>query len=300
MKISVLYIVWLFALLISCGQSKVNIGEAHEFYEAVNAELDKNTPVQQKFIDKLLVAIVAVNKENKKVDIEELTTLYEQSKASCTSETKSIKALKEVDRGIGLKQAMIDYLKSLNEAFDNEFPKTIQMFGSDEPDKFEKAKRMLVPRLKLIKENQIELNIALSNFESKYEKLIKTLPLLTGSNFEMRKLKDFEFTASKITDGTKIELLSFSGTKDFNENEIYYAQFIGVDLSSGDTVRILELTLLNAPSIDQLPRYGTYYSGGGTIEKNRIGNNEYVIFNKNQSDIEKGDYKTVFGFIEFE
>ena len=52
-------------------------------------------------------------------------------------------------------------------------------------------------------------------------------------------MKDFNYNSANISRGSEIELLAFSGGKESDGNTIYYYQFIGIDKSSGDTVRII-------------------------------------------------------------
>lgn len=52
-------------------------------------------------------------------------------------------------------------------------------------------------------------------------------------------LKEFNYTPAHIAPGNEIELLAFSGGEESKENTIYYYQFIGIDKSTGDTVRII-------------------------------------------------------------
>ena len=52
-------------------------------------------------------------------------------------------------------------------------------------------------------------------------------------------LTDYHYVPASIAPGTEIELLAFSGGKKSDENNLYYYQFIGIDKSNGDTIRIL-------------------------------------------------------------
>jgi hypothetical protein len=86
------------------------------------------------------------------------------------------------------------------------------------------------------------------------------------SDFEFVKLKDFKYTRAEILPGTEIKLIAYSGTggKENNNDAVYYFQFIGIDTSTGDTLRIL------SPQYYDSKKYGrtaTFYS-----EKSDIGN----------------------------
>jgi hypothetical protein len=65
---------------------------------------------------------------------------------------------------------------------------------------------------------------------------------------EYKPLKDFNYTPAGIARGSEIELLAFSGGEKSDENTIYYYQFIGINKSSGDTVKIISsLISVNEP-----------------------------------------------------
>jgi hypothetical protein len=69
---------------------------------------------------------------------------------------------------------------------------------------------------------------------------------------EYKPLKDFSYTPASITRGSEIELLAFSGGEKSDENTIYYYQFIGIDKSSGDTVRIISslISVEESPGVE--------------------------------------------------
>ncbi|MDO6430174.1 hypothetical protein Q4E93_06235 [Flavitalea sp. BT771] len=52
-------------------------------------------------------------------------------------------------------------------------------------------------------------------------------------------LKEYRYVPARLSSGTEIEILGFSGGKDGRKGDVYYSQFIGKEKGSGDTVRIL-------------------------------------------------------------
>jgi hypothetical protein len=74
----------------------------------------------------------------------------------------------------------------------------------------------------------VALVVLLMNCQSKKE-----------NQLEYKPLKDFNYTPANIARGSEIELLAFSGGQQSDENTIYYCQFIGIDKSTGDTVKII-------------------------------------------------------------
>ena len=127
-------------------------------------------------------------------------------------------------------------------------------------------------------------------------------------NFRYVRLEDFKYSQAAIEEGTEIQILSFSGGKDCTPEESYYYQFIGINLSTNDTVRIL------APcqnvDINAKPERGTFtpWQETGKIidnvlkehgEKELISEKKFVVFNNHQKDIEDKDYKTAIGTLGF-
>lgn len=133
--------------------------------------------------------------------------------------------------------------------------------------------------------------------------------------FEFKKLEDFKFTPAHLKDGTRIELLAFSGNggKDCEPEVSYYCQFIGINRENGDTVRILarcqQYDLQNTPRLGtftsestfdsildsaalKIPQEGFTFSGK---EK------KYVVINNKPEllDLENKNFKTAIGTLAF-
>jgi len=75
-------------------------------------------------------------------------------------------------------------------------------------------------------------------------------------NFRYVKLEEFRYSEATITKGTEIKILSFSGGKDCSPEESYYYQFIGVNLSTNDTLRIL--APCQSVDVNARPTTGTF------------------------------------------
>lgn len=285
----------------ACKQSKVESRKALKFYDDVNTQILLNKAVQQKFIDQLTSAILAI-KENKDtiLDNKELLILLKDCESKNIIREKNIELLTEVDNSIDLKKNTLNYVRTFNDAYQNEFPKVIRIMAENREDRFERAKELLFPQLQLIKERETEMINAQNIFYSKYETVSISKPERTGSDYAFVKLKDFAFTTATLKEGASIELLSFSGGDDLAENKVYYKQFIGIDQSTGDTLRILALAGMQQYDLDKAPRVGTYSTDLPIRNQLTPGDNEYIIFNTNQADIEQGNYKTVFGILKFE
>ncbi|MEI9958454.1 MAG: hypothetical protein WDM90_19600 [Ferruginibacter sp.] len=246
-------------LFYSCGQTKVDTKKAFAFFDAVNAQITLNKANQQKFIDTLTAALLSLKENpNAIIDTKELQLLLEQSKAIAIEKEKNIGELVEVDNDIIYKQKTLDYVKAFNDAYQNEFPKCIQILVGEKDGRLEAAGKLIYPKLKSIKEKEIEMKSAQNTFETKYVELSKAKGRRTEGDYEFIKLKDFKFTFAPIEDGTKIELLSFSGGKQNTDYKIYYKQFIGINKSNGDTLRILALAAMQRYDIDKAPRIGTF------------------------------------------
>ena len=150
-------------------------------------------------------------------------------------------------------------------------------------------------------------------------------------------LEDYEYTPATITPGSAIELLAFSGGKRSDENNLYYYQFVGIDKSKGDTIKILlpvisvdeaegiETKTYTTPLqfnsdkgittayFEQLPSdtalnliNGTEANSGGEISTEKIQamldgkshQKPYVVLNKS-IDLFQRDYKAVIGVLNF-
>jgi hypothetical protein len=287
--------------LSSCAQTVKDSKKAFEFYDSVNKQIALGKPKQQEFIDKLTTSLLTI-RENKNaiIDTKELQALFDLAKTTNEERQRNLEMISEFDTDLNYKEFVMDYFKSYNGLYQDEIPKAIKIFGEKSEDRFERVGNLLMPKLKLTKQKELALKQAQSDFKAKYEALNKSEPKRTGSDYEFVKLKDFKFTTATIKEGTKIELLSYSGGDDLSEENIYYKQFIGIDKNNGDTLRVLALAQMQNYDLDKALRIGTYSIDLEVRNQMTPSDKEYIIFNTNQADIEKGNYKTVFGILKFD
>jgi len=129
----------------------------------------------------------------------------------------------------------------------------------------------------------------------------------TESNFEYKKLEDCNFDIIKLKEQTKIKVLSYSGGKYCDNETKYYYQFIGVNQETLDTVRIL--SLCQKYEFVEGKKIGSFTSKGNMSDLiNQIGdqygldnssNEKMVVFNKERSAFELGNYTTAIGSLSF-
>jgi hypothetical protein len=60
-----------------------------------------------------------------------------------------------------------------------------------------------------------------------------------GQTYQYLPLEEYKYSQASIQPGTEVELLAFSGGKEGDENSVFYYQFLVVDKTAGDTLRIL-------------------------------------------------------------
>jgi hypothetical protein len=123
------------------------------------------------------------------------------------------------------------------------------------------------------------------------------------------KLEDFKYTPATIKDGTEIKILSYSGGKECSGKEIYYYQFIGIDNSTLDTVRILAPCQLF--DVTRGTKTGIFYNDGiskvfdlllkdSKEDVFKMSDKEnFVVFNKKAESLEKRNFRTAIGSLAF-
>jgi hypothetical protein len=129
----------------------------------------------------------------------------------------------------------------------------------------------------------------------------------SNSNFEYKELKDCNFDIVKLEEQTKIKVLSYSGGKYCDNETNYYYQFIGVNQKNLDTVRIL--SLCQKYEFVEGKKIGSFTSKVNMSDIiNQIGeqygldnnsNEKMVVFNKERSAFELGNYMTAIGSLSF-
>ena len=301
MRITTLIFGALFIFLTSCGQTSKNTKKAFDFYSLVNKQIAFGRQAQQNFIDKLTSSLLAVkNNKNAVIDTKELESLFRVAKTKNIERQSNLDKIAEFDNDINYKGVTMEYFKSYNTFYEDEIPKAISIFGEKSEDRFEKIGNLLMPKLTITKQKELALKQAQKEFEAKYEETVKSNSIRTNGDYEYIKLKDFPYKLTDIKDGTEIELMSFSGGDVKNEkNKIYYKQFIGINKSNGDTVRILALAAMQDYDFEKAQRIGTFKNISSRGNEIATSEKEFIIFNKNQAKVENGTYKTAFGLLEF-
>jgi hypothetical protein len=127
-------------------------------------------------------------------------------------------------------------------------------------------------------------------------------------NFDFKKFNDYEFEPALITDGTRIQIISFSGGPDCTPDRTYYYQFIGVVKGTQDTIRIL--SACQVIEQENPPAEGSFSDmrKASAIADSAIrehGENVFdsgkkiIVFNKQNLELENRDFKTAIGAISF-
>jgi hypothetical protein len=130
----------------------------------------------------------------------------------------------------------------------------------------------------------------------------------SNSNLNLEKLEDLPFRIVTLNTGTKIKILSFSGGPVCTPDETYYYQYIGIIQGTSDTIRVLS-PCQTIPDGDQ-PEEGSFSPWDSTSkiikdvmkeygEKNIETENKIVVFNKNNSQLERREFKTAIGSLSF-
>ena len=118
------------------------------------------------------------------------------------------------------------------------------------------------------------------------------------NKIEYIKLEDLKFQLINIAWNEEIEVLSFSGGKNCNDEHTIYKQFIGIRKLTGDTVRILSACqIYNSPKLGKIG----YFMEDPTnpIVERKISSAKLVAFNKGHSKLERGNFKTCIGGLGF-
>ena len=139
--------------------------------------------------------------------------------------------------------------------------------------------------------------------------LVVLLASCSKSKFDYKPLAECNFKMTTIAHGTDFKILAYSGGKKCTKDTQYYYQFIGINQTTQDTMRIL--SACQGYHFGEDPRMVTY--SGETInnaklqdalkkiyEENGINQEtKLVAFNNDMPRIGEGNYKTVIGSIGF-
>ena len=287
----------LFISLLSCSKRRISSARAFAFYDSVNYELTINKDVQQRLIDRTLTIILQINNDkNTIVDINPLQVLFDSSKTVSMIRQKNIEIIEEVDPAIGYKAKVLDYVKTFNDFYKNEFYEFLKFLNQPQIDRSEKYRTAFAAKLVEIKEKQETFQDAQKEYKEKYEE--KEEYKRVKGEYVYRNLSSLNYTIVKIPVGTKFKLLSYSGG-DCIPAGVSYRQFIAIDLANGDTVRILAPCQSREYDFENAPRIGTLQENIKEKFEPASPDEKFVIFNKNLSDLEKGNFQTIFGMLEF-
>ena len=157
-------------LAASCKQPKVTTANAIKFYDSINYPINLTRPLQQKFLDKIAVCMSQVKEDNMAlIDTVELYRDLDSAKISNLFRKKMIKDINEVDRYINYKKKIITNVELLTKYYNNEFDKCIKVLGSNQQNKFESCRTLMVPPLTELKNNLDEIQQAKNDFKTKYK-----------------------------------------------------------------------------------------------------------------------------------
>ena len=122
----------------------------------------------------------------------------------------------------------------------------------------------------------------------------------TDDTFELVNMDEFEFEATSLNEGEKVEILGYSGGPNCNADTEYYLQYL-VRRENGDTVRVF--SSCSTFDWDSGVREGSFVSDDilAQLRKKYTGDREsLLVFNRELAPFEQGrKFKTVFGSIGF-
>lgn len=169
MKIILLAFALSLQVLTSCGQANKESKRALEFYSLVNNQIAMGRSDQQNFIDNLTSCLLKVrDNKNAVVDTAVLQSLFEVAKMKNLERQRNLEKIAEFDTIVNYKTVVMSYFKSYNELYKIEIPESILLFGGKSEDRFEKVSNLVLPKLKIVKEKELNLKKAQETFKSKY------------------------------------------------------------------------------------------------------------------------------------
>lgn len=287
----------LFIFLLSCNKKRISSARAFAFYDSVNHELTMNKDIQQRLIDRTLTIILQINNDkNVIVDIKPLRDLFDSSRTVNMIRQKNIEKIEEVDPRIDYKAKVLDYVKTFNDFYKNEYYEFLKVLDQPQIDRSEKYRTTFAAKLVEIKQKQETFQDAQKEFREKYEE--KEEYKRVKGDYVYKNLSALNYIIVKIPEGTKFKLLSYSGG-DCIPVDLSYRQFIGINLDNGDTVRILTSCQSQEYDFENAPAVGTFKEDVNEKPESTSADVKFVIFNKNLSDLEKGNYQTTFGILQF-
>ena len=154
---------------LSCKHTTVTTARAIKFYDSINHQINLTRPLQQKFLDKITLRMSQV-KDNKMaiIDTTELYNELDSAKISNLFRLNIIKDINEVDPEINYKKIMVNNVELLTKYYNNEFDRCIKVLGSNQQDRFESCRTLLMPALTELKKSLDEIQKAKIDFKNKY------------------------------------------------------------------------------------------------------------------------------------
>ena len=137
--------------------------------------------------------------------------------------------------------------------------------------------------------------------------LVLILASCSKSKFDYKPLEECHFDMTTVEHGTNFNILAYSGGKECTKDTKYYYQFIGINQSTQDTMRIL--SACQGYRFGKDPRMVSYikinedklndalktiYEEHGINQETKL-----VTFNNEMPKIGEGNYKTVIGSVGY-
>jgi hypothetical protein len=169
MRNSIYIILLIFIISNSCRNDNRNITTARSFYDSIQKEYSLDRAIQQPVLDSLAkIAVFMKNNPNAKIDTVSFKKYIENAKLNSIQTISKIEKINEIDEKINYKSKVLAHLMSINSFYNNELPEFIKMLNQDNKEKYIQAAKFIMPKLKLIKQKEIEYITAKDIFNSKY------------------------------------------------------------------------------------------------------------------------------------
>ncbi len=295
-----LVILLLLAHLFSCTSKKPDTARAYSFYDSVNTQLELNRSFREKLMDTVeqMLSIIKGN-EDAQFNTKPIHEHLEDVKVDNDQRRRNIVRIIEVDKEIGFKKKALDYIKTMNDFYEKEYEEFLNIVDETQGDRFKMASKILIPKLLEIKEKAREIAAAAQRFEAKYTRN-EPAPedKKTAELFSYKKLSELNYQMIPIPEGTEIRVFSYSGGNCSEVNDIYH-QFIGIDQTTNDTIRVLTLCQTMDREVSGPPRWGVFKVNFPSVYNASKADESFVVFNSKMRFIEDRNYKTVVGILEF-
>lgn len=153
----------------SCKNDNRNITSARSFYDLIQKEYSLDRAIQKPVLDSLAkIAIFMKNNPDAKIDTISFKKYIENAKLKNIQTISKIEKINEIDEKINYKSKVIAHLMSINSFYDDELQEFIKILNQDNKEKYIQAAKIIMPKLKLIKQKEIEYITTKNIFKSKY------------------------------------------------------------------------------------------------------------------------------------